>query len=158
MKILIAVEDEIYGMAAIDFVHRCGWTKNFDFKLFHAIEPLLVDNYMSFVPSPVLSDIVEEHTKWAKALLDTLETKLKAGLDGGTIEKLVLQDFSKSAILEESKKWNADLIVLGSHGRRGMNKFLLGSVSQTVAEHSDVPVLIVRIPQKPQTKENTDKS
>lgn len=157
MKILIAVEDEVYGMAAVDFVQRSGWTKNCDFKLFHAIEPLLVDNYMSFVPAPVLSDITEEHTKWAKALLDKLETKLKDGLEGGTIEKLVLQDFSKSAILEESKKWNADLIILGSHGRKGMNKFLLGSVSQTVAEHSDVPVLIVRIPKKPESKENTDK-
>ncbi len=158
MKILIAIEDEIYGMAAIDFVHRCGWTKNVDFKLFHAIEPLLVDNYMSFIPSPVLSDIVEEHTKWAKSLLDKLEAELKANLDGGTIEKLVLEDFSKSAILEESKRWNADLIILGSHGRRGMNKFLLGSVSQTVAEHSDVPVLIVRIPQKPHQKGSTDKT
>jgi nucleotide-binding universal stress UspA family protein len=148
MKILIAVEDETYGMAAIDFVHRCGWTKNVNFKLFHAIEPLLVDNYMSFIPSPVLGDIIEERTKSAKLLLDQLESKLKSVLNDCTVEKLVLEDFSKSAILEESKRWNADLIILGSHGRRGMNKFLLGSVSQTVAEHADVPVLIVRIPQK----------
>lgn len=156
MKILIAIEDETYSNAAIDFVRRCGWTKNVDFKFLHIVEPLLVDSYMCFAPSPVLTDIVQEHKKWAATLLKTLEDKLKPALEGGSIEKIVIEDFAKSAILEQSKEWNADLIVMGSHGRKGMNKFLMGSVSQAVAEHADVPVLIVRVPQKAKSVDNSD--
>jgi nucleotide-binding universal stress UspA family protein len=50
----------------------------------------------------------------------------------------------KQLILEEAHKWGADLIVVGSHGRRGMGRFLLGSVSEAVASHASCSVEIVR--------------
>jgi len=50
----------------------------------------------------------------------------------------------KELILEEAQRWGADLIVLGSHGRRGINRFLLGSVSEAVAAHAHCSVEIVR--------------
>lgn len=48
--------------------------------------------------------------------------------------------------LEQASKWGADLIVLGSHGRKGLKHFLLGSVSETVARHAICSVEIVRVP------------
>jgi nucleotide-binding universal stress UspA family protein len=53
-------------------------------------------------------------------------------------------------ILDEAEKWDADLIVLGSHGYSGWQRFLLGSVSHAVATHALCSVEIVR--QKPVTK------
>jgi nucleotide-binding universal stress UspA family protein len=50
----------------------------------------------------------------------------------------------KELILEEAHKWGADLIVVGSHGRRGISRFLLGSVSEAVAAHANCSVEIVR--------------
>jgi nucleotide-binding universal stress UspA family protein len=50
----------------------------------------------------------------------------------------------KELILEEAHKWGADLIVVGSHGRRGVNRFLLGSVSEAVASHARCSVEIAR--------------
>jgi nucleotide-binding universal stress UspA family protein len=47
-------------------------------------------------------------------------------------------------ILEEAKNWPADLIVVGTHGRRGLHDVLLGSVSDGVAHRATVPVLLVR--------------
>ena len=47
-------------------------------------------------------------------------------------------------ILEEAKDWPADLIVVGTHGRRGLHDVLLGSVSDGVARRASVPVLLVR--------------
>jgi nucleotide-binding universal stress UspA family protein len=47
-------------------------------------------------------------------------------------------------ILDTAKKWGADLIVLGSHGRRGLDRFLLGSVSEAVAIHAACSVQVVR--------------
>ena len=54
---------------------------------------------------------------------------------------------AKDVILNEAEKWGADLIVLGSHGYSGFERFLLGSVSHAVATHAHCSVEIVR--QKP---------
>ena len=53
---------------------------------------------------------------------------------------------ARSVILDAAAEWNADLIVMGSHGRTGLGRFFLGSVSEAVARHARCSVQIVRIP------------
>jgi nucleotide-binding universal stress UspA family protein len=50
----------------------------------------------------------------------------------------------KEIILQNAEEWGADLIVCGSHGRRGLSRFLLGSVSEAVASHAKCSVEIIR--------------
>jgi hypothetical protein len=50
----------------------------------------------------------------------------------------------RAVILDEASKWNANLIVLGSHGRHGMDRLLMGSVSEAVAFHAHCSVEVVR--------------
>jgi nucleotide-binding universal stress UspA family protein len=47
------------------------------------------------------------------------------------------------AIVEQAKRWRADLIVMGTHGRRGFNRLLIGSNAELVVRHSAIPVLLV---------------
>ena len=49
------------------------------------------------------------------------------------------------AILRVAKEWNADLIVLGTNGRTGLEHFILGSVAEKVLRHSDIPVFVIPI-------------
>jgi nucleotide-binding universal stress UspA family protein len=49
-------------------------------------------------------------------------------------------------ILQEAKEWTADLIVMGTHGRRGVAHMFLGSVAEGIIRASSVPVLILRGP------------
>lgn len=56
----------------------------------------------------------------------------------------VLADAPKAVILQEARAWGADLIVLGSHGHHGMDRFLVGSVSEYVATHAECSVEVVR--------------
>jgi nucleotide-binding universal stress UspA family protein len=49
-------------------------------------------------------------------------------------------------IVDRAAEWHADLIVLGSHGRHGLDRFLIGSVSEYVARHAPCSVEIVRMP------------
>ena len=47
------------------------------------------------------------------------------------------------AIVEQAKRWRADLIVMGTHGRRGVNRLLLGSSAELVVRNSAIPVLLI---------------
>ena len=61
-----------------------------------------------------------------------------------TEARIVENRVPHEGILESAVDLGADLIVMGSHGRRGLQRFLLGSVVQRVLSHADVPVLVVR--------------
>lgn len=56
----------------------------------------------------------------------------------------IVRGHPKHAIIDEAEAWDADLIVVGSHGYRGLTKLWLGSVSQAVASHAKCSVEIVR--------------
>jgi nucleotide-binding universal stress UspA family protein len=70
-----------------------------------------------------------------------------AGLqpESGLLVKLPTEDIG-GVILQEAGAWNADLIVIGTHGRRGLAHALLGSVAERVIRAATVPVLVVRRP------------
>jgi nucleotide-binding universal stress UspA family protein len=55
-----------------------------------------------------------------------------------------LRDRVADVIVEESRRWPADLIVIGTHGRRGLHHVLLGSVAEGVVRTTTVPVLLIR--------------
>ena len=78
-----------------------------------------------------------------KAIRDAEEIVARAGLQ--TSESIsVLLDEPEAIIAAEAGQWKADLIVLGSHGRQGINRLLLGSVSEGVALHASCSVDVVR--------------
>jgi nucleotide-binding universal stress UspA family protein len=52
----------------------------------------------------------------------------------------------KEEIIEYARSWKADLVVVGSHGRRGPKRLLLGSVSEAVATHAPCSVEVIRVP------------
>ena len=64
----------------------------------------------------------------------------------------VLSGNAKEVILDEAQKWAADLIVVGSHGRRGFRRLLLGSVSEAVAMNAHCSVVVVRGPARSSRK------
>ena len=62
------------------------------------------------------------------------------GVDGATVEAL----HPWEAILDHAKNRQCDLIVMASHGRRGISALLLGSETQKVLTHSPIPVLVIK--------------
>ena len=86
----------------------------------------------------------EAESKHAEVFVaQTAEVLRSKGLKATTA---VEQGDPKSKIIDEAEKWKADLIVLGSHGRKALDRFLMGSVSGAVARHAPCSVEIVRIP------------
>ena len=59
------------------------------------------------------------------------------------VTSFIVEGVPEDEILAIAKKWDADLIVVGTHGRTGLEHFLIGSVSEKVIRHSVKPVLVV---------------
>jgi nucleotide-binding universal stress UspA family protein len=79
--------------------------------------------------------------KQAEDIIDRALQKLKARVDKSiSIDAVLLPGPPRTVILEEAESWGADLIVLGSHGYRAWERFLLGSVSQAVVSHAKCSV------------------
>jgi len=76
-----------------------------------------------------------------KSVAQAAQTLRAAGF---TVQTRVVEAEVRTGILDVATEWRADLIVLGSHGRRGLERFLLGSVAESVARHARCSVLIVR--------------
>jgi nucleotide-binding universal stress UspA family protein len=69
----------------------------------------------------------------------------KARAAGADAEALLIQGPTTESILEQAKRIQADLIVMGSHGRGALYKAFVGSVSEQVLEQSPIPVFIVPV-------------
>jgi nucleotide-binding universal stress UspA family protein len=63
---------------------------------------------------------------------------------GFKVDVRVVEAETRTGILDVAAEWRADLIALGSHGRKGVKRFLLGSVAESVARNARCSVLIVR--------------
>jgi nucleotide-binding universal stress UspA family protein len=90
---------------------------------------------------------VEEYEKAAaanaqKILAQVSETAARIGIACETVH--IKDQFPAEGIVEEAKTRGCDLIVMGSHGRRGIIRFVLGSQATRVLTHSTIPMLICR--------------
>ncbi len=90
----------------------------------------------------------QEIEKCAKKLVDTKVSELQSMLGEDRVTGCVLLGPVTSMILDLADQWGADLIVLGSHNRKGLEKLLLGSVAEFIFRHAKCSVEIVRTKSK----------
>lgn len=93
-----------------------------------------------------LKDVQQIESQWitdAQALVDGI--KAEAGAQGVTVTALVAKaELVAEAVIATAKEHECDLIVMASHGRKGIKRLLLGSETQHVLTHSHIPVLVLR--------------
>ena len=145
MKILLAVDESKFSEAAVQTVLAQARPHETEVRVLHVLEPpsLLMGREMGGY-DPEFEAVWKALRDQAKALVEKTEGKLRTA--GFTVWPSLEEGDPKSKIIDAAKEWNADLIVLGSHGRTGLQRFFLGSVAESVARHAECSVEIVRIP------------
>ena len=85
-------------------------------------------------------------TQWAEEGQSVVDAVKKAALGKGVTTKAITvkSDVVSDALLTAAKKHQCDLIVMASHGRKGIKRLLLGSETQHVLTHATIPVLILK--------------
>jgi len=142
-RILAAVDGSEAGAPALRTALALAAEQPAQLRLVH-----VVDEVASSVINEPMVNIEAVDDAWSaagKKVLDAAAAEARAA--GITADAALLQRSRQEcadAIIDEAEQWGADLIIVGTHGRRRVKRLLLGSVAEGVARRSRVPVLLVR--------------
>jgi nucleotide-binding universal stress UspA family protein len=148
MKILLAIDGSTFSDAAVQEVASRPWPRGSEVRIISVVEPTLMPTIESWVPP---DDYIEGLERTAEAQAQSVVGKAadrihKQQGDNLRVIAQVIRGHAKHEITSEAEDWGADLILMGSHGYRGLTKLWLGSVSQAVSSHARCSVEIARNP------------
>ena len=98
-------------------------------------------------PEVYSQEVLPRLQKAGEALLQQARERVKQ--EGVAVDTVLIENLDARVadlVVEHAKAWGADLIVLGTHGRRGLARVLMGSDAEQIARTAPVPVLLVRLP------------
>jgi nucleotide-binding universal stress UspA family protein len=151
MKILLATDGSDCSKAAVNSVAERPWPAGSEVKILSVMEiPYAPTTEAWVMPDSYYKELERVARGQAESAVKDAVERFRSGKAAGIeIVTKVISGAPREVILDEAESWDADLIVLGSHGYKGWQRFLLGSVSHAVATHAHCSVEIVR--QKPIT-------
>ncbi len=146
MKILLATDGSPCSDEAIREIAGRPWPPGSEVMVITAIElPLPPTPEVWAVPPRYLDEMDRAVRQQAQAIVDRGVEELKSNLDDAVVVTgKSIPGPPRAVILDEAESWGSDLIVVGSHGYRAWERFLLGSVSQSVVSHAKCSVEVVR--------------
>lgn len=146
-KILVPVDGSATSNAGLAEAVRLAQLSGGEIRLLHALD-LQAFSMMSSAGLGITPDNFEQIRAGGKKVLDDASaTVAAAGIRVTTQLSESLASRVSDLVNDEAKAWGAEVIVLGTHGRRGFSRALLGSDAELIVRHATVPVLLVRGPE-----------
>lgn len=150
MKILLGTDGSDGASLAAKSVANRPWPAGSQVKIISAVQllvpgnELMISSSSAVYPTSLLEEMWSEVRSSAhEAVVEAQKTLEAAGIKILAGETTPDGD-PRIVLLAQAKQWDADLIVLGSYGRRGMDRILMGSVSESVALHAHCSVEVIR--------------
>ncbi|KTD26011.1 universal stress protein [Legionella maceachernii] len=143
-RIMVAVDGSEISYLALQEAIRLAKDQHAELRIVHVIDESIVYTTESHVDYASLWQVYREE---GLKFLDKLSEEIRKAQIAFDCKLVELKPFSgklAEKIVEEVKVWLADLLVLGTHGRRGLNHFILGSVAESVIRIAPTPVLLIR--------------
>ncbi len=127
----------------VEAIAKCGGTQ--DVTLVRVVEPFraAAGAEVTF-DETYLKKYEAESMKYAENYLDSVAKKIS--LPGVTIKKVVLSGIPADSLSDYAKNNKVDLIIIATHGRSGVSRWVFGSVADRILRSSQAPVLMVRSP------------
>ena len=143
MKILVGLDHSDTSSEALRWVRRVEWPAGSSVIVSTAVAPSLLPVSDAFAPEPdVASAIHDQQVKAARTLVTrAVRTLRDVGLPA---EARIVNGDPREELIELARRERSDLIVVGSHGRTGLTKLVLGSVSSHIVTHAPCTVVVVK--------------
>ena len=142
MKILIALDDSPHSDRALEFVTRMRWPAGSRVIVVSALYLGATSLAAAEAPGSISPDFLQEQRQRIAERVARAEGTLRES--GFSTEGLVLAGDPREVLVEVAQSERADLLVVGSRGRTGITKLMLGSVSSHVVTHAPCSVLVVK--------------
>ena len=135
LKILLGIDGSAFSLSAAQSVAARRWPTGTIVKLLTVIEPVV----------HLAEHLIHESESEAQAMRE-VGTQAEAIISDAGLSTVsdIMKGNPKEEIANHAGAWGADLVVVGSHGRRGLKRWLLGSVSEAVARHAPCSVEVIR--------------
>ena len=141
--LLVPVDGSQISLAAVKHAAQLAKEMNAKLSLISLISENPFDHADFYHASPVMKDyFIQAYSNAEQALLDAKQ--LAAQLNVIAESEIVQGQVSASEVVDFAQERGVDVIVIGSHGRKGVQKFFLGSFAQDVLMASQLPVLIIK--------------
>ncbi|MDP3507257.1 MAG: universal stress protein [Candidatus Melainabacteria bacterium] len=145
MKVLIAIDDSDCSSNAVDSATRQTWQDDAEFCLISIMAPIYNEYLLAGLCAPSLEEMQAEYKNQLQQMIDQKIIQLKKNHPNNKISGRVISGSIAESIIDYAKSWDADLIIVGSHGRTGLEKFWLGSVAEKVLNHAPCSVEVVKL-------------
>ena len=142
-RMLVPVDFSDCSLDALEYGALIAQRSNTSLKLFHVLEPV---SYGLDFTLPQMAQRESSKTAITKRLSDFVSALTSLGLAS---DFLISGGLPADSILDAARAQSVDVIVMGTHGRRGLSHALCGSVAESVLRRSSCPVLTVRSPKLP---------
>lgn len=142
-RILVPIDGSSCSLKGLTEAVKLAGLLKARLKLVHVVNELISEPALA--PSEYHDRLIETLREGGKATL--AQSQSVAEGEGAQVETELLETMGGRAsdcIVAAAKKWGADLIVMGTHGRRGMSRLSMGSDAELVVRSTPVPVLLVR--------------
>lgn len=143
MKIILAIDGSEFSRAATEkcckIIAAPEATEIKIVSVYEAVEPMDIS-----IPPEFSKELKTSAQKKAREYADEAAAEVKECLPNVNLTVQVSTDAPEKVLLKAAEEWQADLIVIGSHGRGFWNRMLLGSVTDALVHHAPCSVLVVR--------------
>lgn len=155
MKVLLAVDEPSYASAITDFVVSHNWDKDTEFIVMSVIEPLKVGNIMAVLPGPVLDEWMEKRKENAETVTKDTAKRISEAFADQKVEKRIVEGFATEELMKAVSLEKPSLMIVGSHGKHGIDRIILGSVSLFLVSHAPCSVTVIRAKETASQKKKT---
>jgi nucleotide-binding universal stress UspA family protein len=146
VKILLAVDGSEPSDAAVEGLSERLWPVGTMVRVLSVVQTVIPPaTTLWYDAGGSVERFQEELAKYAGEITARAARLLEA--KGLAAEAVVRHGDPRAVIIDEAEEWDADLIVVGSHGYTGLKRFFLGSVAQSVVSHAPCSVEVIRVKQ-----------
>jgi nucleotide-binding universal stress UspA family protein len=143
VKILIGIDGSPHSKAALDYVKNMTWPKETKVIVLAVSIPIIAYTMVDAGGFTWMQSAEEEMSAQVQALAARAEGELRD--TGLSTEARIVKGDPRDALVDTARSLHADLVVVGSHGRTGLAKLVLGSVATHVVTHAPCSVLVVKM-------------
>ena len=144
-RILLAVDDSATSLMAFGKAVKLAKDQSAKLRILHVVD--LAPPYMVGMPVFAIDDYNKMLQNAGEKLMADLRKKLKSSKIDFDQKIEAVKSFRirvSDVINKQADEWRADLVVIGTHGRRGFDRIMLGSVAEAVVKTCNSPVLLIR--------------